>query len=62
MLELGLIAYFLSIISLACNIWMYSEIREMKQDKKRELVQKRLKQLTKPIQTVRPKGYWDNRN
>ena len=58
MLELGFIAYILSLISLVCNIWMYSEIREMRQERKRDLVNKRLNQLTKPSQNVRPKGYW----
>ncbi len=57
MLELGFIAYFLSLISIACNIWLYVEIKELKQE--RQLANKKLNQLAKRVvPIVRPKGHW----
>lgn len=58
MVELAFIAYIISLISLAISLLLWVEVRELKQQRKRDLVQKRLKQIMTPVKQ-RPKGYWD---
>lgn len=58
MVELAFIAYIISLISLAISLFLWVEVRELKQQRKRDLVQKRLKQIMTPVKQ-RPKGYWD---
>lgn len=58
MFELSFIAYILSLISIACNIWLYAEIRELRQEKKRVVTPKK-PSVSPVIKVQRPKGHWD---
>jgi sensor domain CHASE-containing protein len=51
MAELTFIAYLLSLISIVCNLWLWNAINEMKQERKREQVKRRLQQVVRPVQT-----------
>lgn len=57
MLEITFIAYFLSLISVAFNIWLWNEVKELKQQRKREQVNKRLNAVIKSVQPVK-RGPW----
>lgn len=62
MFEIGFIAYILSLVSLVVNIYLWFEIKEMKAEKKREMINRRLKAMTPPVvkkpQTQKPYGHW----
>lgn len=58
MAELTFIAYILSLISIVANIWLAFEIKELKQQRKRDLITKRLNSVVKAVQPERRKSYW----
>lgn len=58
MLELAFVAYVLSLLSIVCNIWLLNEVRELKQQRKRDAVTRRLNTVVKTVEKPRPKSYW----
>jgi putative exporter of polyketide antibiotics len=59
MYEIALIAYILSLISIAVSLYVLLEIRELKKENRRKLIEKRLNHIVKSVNIQKPKGFWD---
>jgi hypothetical protein len=59
MIELTFIAYMLSLVSLVLNIWLVSEIKDIRRDIQRDKINRRLNSITNSVKPKpRPRGHW----
>lgn len=58
--ELSFVAYILSLLSLWASVYLWCEVKDLKKERKRDLVNRRLEAIRKETPPPkRPKGIWD---
>lgn len=59
MVHFVFLTYIIALIAFAMALWAVLEVREMKKNDRRKVIQRRIDSLKQPVYKSTAKGHWD---